>query len=93
MTDHKTEAENALHDAWKATSQDQHASLMADAQVHATLALAEQQRIANLIALAQFGDQYFIKVGLQKYADEAFNLLASATEREALGLRRDPPLR
>lgn len=43
MTDHKAMAENCLARAE-----------FTEAQVHATLYLAEQQRIANLIALGQF---------------------------------------
>jgi len=47
MTDHMTEAMRLL-----TTS-----PLTAEAQVHATLALVEQQRIANLIALVSGGDE------------------------------------
>lgn len=53
------------------------AALM-EAQVHATLALVEQQRIANLIALAQFshvaGDNENLRTTItasQKYYNQA----------------------
>lgn len=55
MTDHKAEAEHMLigwnelvnsYEGWQQTS-------VAEAQVHATLYLAEQQRAANVIAAFQ----------------------------------------
>jgi len=49
MTDHKTEAVNYLI-ASKIDARDDDGLKPAIAQVHATLYLAEQQRIANLIA-------------------------------------------
>ena len=42
--------------------------LIAEAQVHATLALVEQQRIANLIALSQAEDQSGIQSELAMQA-------------------------
>lgn len=57
--DHAAEARAALVNAdrfasnnWPLETGEQKADLIAVAQVHATLALIEQQRIANLIALA-----------------------------------------
>ncbi|MEB4614030.1 hypothetical protein [Leucobacter sp. M11] len=54
MTDHKQAAITDMEHAFQtATHEDLLTGLqMAAAQVHATLHLAEQQRIANLIALA-----------------------------------------
>ena len=37
------------------------AALLASAQVHATLALVEQQRIANLIALGKTEERYWVE--------------------------------
>lgn len=55
MTDHKAEAEKWLDpNVWREAkaADNEVPTLVAIAQVHATLYLAEQQRIANLIALA-----------------------------------------
>lgn len=55
MTDHYTEANRALQQTLNYSETDENTGALvsiAAAQVHATLALAEQQRIANLIALA-----------------------------------------
>lgn len=53
-TDHIAEARNWLDGAESArTSLAETTAFAATAQVHATLALVEQQRIANLIALSQ----------------------------------------
>lgn len=43
---------NAANESARYENHERAALLMAEAQVHATLALVEQQRIANLIALA-----------------------------------------
>ena len=56
MTDHKTEAVNYLI-ASKIDARDDDGLKPAIAQVHATLYLAEQQRIANLIALGLTGPE------------------------------------
>lgn len=53
MTDHAQEAEKLLEPLRALTAKDAAFDLEL-AQVHATLALVEQQRIANLIALGQF---------------------------------------
>ena len=57
MTDHKAKVEELLHFEDRTSN----ASLARDAvqvaQVHATLYLAEQQRIANLIALGLTGPE------------------------------------
>lgn len=50
-TDHAAEAARVLRDV-SADSNGTYADAMAYAQAHATLALVEQQRIANLIALS-----------------------------------------
>lgn len=49
--DHAAEARNCLGASGAYNGED-HAPLVAEAQVHATLALAEQQRLANIIAVA-----------------------------------------
>lgn len=51
--DHAKEARRLLFSTGQFAEQDLGVA-MASAQIHATLALVEQQRIANLIALGQF---------------------------------------
>jgi hypothetical protein len=53
--DHYAAAVSMLKDAEMSNGVDLIAAIVQGAQVHATLALAEQQRIANLIALHQEG--------------------------------------
>lgn len=55
MTDHYAEANRAVNQVLDYSETDENTGALVSilaAQVHATLALAEQQRIANLIALA-----------------------------------------
>jgi hypothetical protein len=47
---HRRAVEDALTDAAEQTSVDRKAIALAEAQVHATVLLAEEQRTANLIA-------------------------------------------
>ena len=61
--DHATEARTLLTQSYAFTSSDMvlhtgetKADVIAQAHVHATLALVEQQRIANLIAMASMAD-------------------------------------
>lgn len=56
MNDHKADAEGLLGVQWR---DDFALAQLAEAQVHATLYLAEQQRIANLIALADHAHSRF----------------------------------
>lgn len=51
MTDHKAKAESFIATELVGGSFDQTRDYIALAQVHATLYLAEQQRIANIIAM------------------------------------------
>lgn len=54
--DHATESRGLLYYATEAVPpgpSEMRSTYIAEAQVHATLALVEQQRVANLIALAQ----------------------------------------
>lgn len=44
---------NLATDAWNTNKREYASALLASAQAHATLALVEQQRIANLIALSE----------------------------------------
>jgi hypothetical protein len=53
------------------------------AQVHATMYHAEQQRIANLIALAAIPIESSV---YNEWASEALSQLANANERVVLGL-------
>jgi hypothetical protein len=68
-TDHAAEAARVLRDVL-ADSNSSYGDGMAYAQVHATLALVEQQRIANLIALAS-GDGSSWDEALPILRDEA----------------------
>lgn len=71
--------------AW-AVSQGVEAQMMAQvAQVHATLALVEQQRIANLIALNGMASELGYATGAE-LGDEVAGLLADAEIRKGLGL-------
>lgn len=87
-TDYKIEADDNLTLALEHTAGYGHLStahLIALAQVNATLAVAEQQRIANLIALA---GQQRIDTGIYETVDHDWDtttLLASDI-REGLGL-------
>ncbi|WP_087136113.1 hypothetical protein [Mycetocola reblochoni] len=78
--DHRTEALERLGDVWDPMDAEMFAaadSQVKMAQVHATLALAEQQRIANLIALYQADSDIL--------DDPRFDA-AKADIRKALGL-------
>ena len=67
MTNHAAEAQAALDLVAGIWGEDLAVDeLLAGAQVHATLALAEQQRIANLLAMASIQEQDF----LGDYVDE-----------------------
>ncbi|CAN5419957.1 hypothetical protein BH09ACT9_BH09ACT9_00160 [soil metagenome] len=102
MTDHKAEAvelidqcETGVYDGVQNTVTMQPVEALLQAQVHATLYLAEQQRIANLIALSEhaygrFGN-YAGEAGgmgtLFSYPTEQSGNMALRTEfREGLGL-------
>jgi len=53
MTDHKAEAEEYVDFMFRmGATEDVRSTAVGKAQAHATLYLAEQQRVANLIALA-----------------------------------------
>ena len=78
--DHAAEAVALLNLAAAAQHQGDPRHLIAAAQVHATLALVEQQRIANLIALT--------KETFAAYeACEALGTFATAKCGEQIGLR------
>lgn len=50
MVDHKQEAESVIGSDWGSSHT---TNALLEGQIHATLYLAEQQRIANIIALSQ----------------------------------------
>lgn len=81
MTDHYTEA-NRLIDGLHNLEGHNADFDMALAQVHATLALAEQQRIANLIAL-YVGDSKNHPAG-GEFADACYSRLADPDSIKAL---------
>lgn len=87
MTDHKAKSELLLEQI--ATRWGQIDSMLAEAQVHATLALAEQQRIANVIALASLrvapNDVLALRHLVMEPKDE-YGLQPTAAIREGLGL-------
>ncbi|WP_136053465.1 hypothetical protein [Microbacterium sp. K5D] len=57
---------------------------MREAQVHATLALVEQQRIANLLTMAQF--DHAIEDGVRLYTDLEWSAKLRQEAGERLGL-------
>ena len=88
MTDHTMLAEADLDTAARAirrsdlTEVEVITATLALAQVHATLALVEQQRIANLAALAK-------ETFAAHEASEALGTFAAAKPGERIGLRPD----
>lgn len=78
--DHAAEAVGLLNLAATTQHQGDPRHLIAAAQVHASLALVEQQRIANLIALAK-------ETFAAHEASEALGTFATATPGERIGLR------
>lgn len=90
--DHAAEALDHIHSANIAAGHGEYASSdleVKTAQVHATLALVEQQRIANLIALGQFRVGVSDLPHLRHLAVEPKgenNLQPVAEIREGLGL-------
>lgn len=84
--DHAAESALCINYA-RATESPAEAHLsMIHAQVHATLALVEQQRIANLIALFHHDPELKTGGAASEFAGEAWDLLAGQHIREALGL-------
>ena len=82
MTDHVAMAESQLDRARREVPDTYSQQLIMSAQVHATLALVEQQRIANLIAI--YGSEGSVESG---YVGNGFDLGGMADEiREGLGL-------
>lgn len=80
--DHAAEAVALLNLAVTAQHQGDPRHLIAAAHVHATLALIEQQRIANLVALAK-------ETFAAHEASEALGTFATAKPGERIGLRPD----
>ncbi len=88
MTETTDEAAEARHylghsdsrasEEWPVQTGEHKADVIARAQVHATLALVEQQRIANLIALAQ-----------ASHADVFAGLDALLSEEQLLAMRKE----
>jgi len=95
-TDHAAKAKRILEAGLEAGRQYHPAVEYAHAQVHATLALVEQQRIANLIAVAQMEggphkdvNNWTVAVKDPNgyyVADEPVGLHISTQIREGLGL-------
>ena len=69
MTDHYTEASRLINGLEILVGQNEGLDSVL-AQAHATLALAEQQRIANLIALAEADSEYG-HIALEKFPEIA----------------------
>ena len=80
--DHAAEAVALLNLAAATQHQGDPTHLIAAAQVHATLALVEQQRIANLVALTK-------NTFAAHEAREALSTLTTAKLGEQIGLRPD----
>ena len=85
--DHAAEAVESLAAAKEWDTVPEAALLVADAQAHATLALVEQQRVANLIAAMTGGDDgaSVINGPDNRYQDTAW-LAWRSDIREGLGL-------
>ncbi|EYT61650.1 hypothetical protein [Microbacterium sp. UCD-TDU] len=66
------------------TADAQHLLNILGAQVHATLALVEQQRIANLLTMAQF--DHAIEDGVRLYTDLEWSAKLRQEAGERLGL-------
>lgn len=80
--DHVAEAIRLRNQGARADYHEEQLKLFTAAQVHATLALVEQQRIANLIAMFSLSEE-----DASDAADLGFDYLAAAKEiREGLGL-------
>ena len=88
MSNHKVEAMNYLIASTIDTHGDDDRKV-AIAQVHATLYLAEQQRIGNLIALGsmQTSKETWATSARDEWVDEALSALADREPREGLGLK------
>lgn len=76
--DHKAEAEDFLESGFRATNSDAETRCVGQAHVHAVLYLADQQRIANLIAYLAIAEARGAK-------DPGYRAL-EAQIRERLGL-------
>ncbi len=73
---------NLATDAWNANQREYATALLASAQAHASLALVEQQRIANLIAI--YGSEGVVEDG---YGSKGVDFGFIVDEiREGLGL-------
>lgn len=83
--DHAAEAARVLA-ATTEPGESTYGNAMGYAQVHATLALAEQQRIANLIALYHRDPLHQTGSSASDFAEEAWDHLADSPIRRALGL-------
>jgi len=92
---HRRAMEDALTDAAEQSSVDRKAIAIAEAQVHATALLAEQQRIANLIAAydrdalvypAVNAVPHTERYALQRAEREAFEARIAGEVTEGLGL-------
>ena len=84
--DHKTEAESMLlysADMNPAVTGERAMHALGIAQVHATLYLAEQQRIGNLIAIAGWAEETSVH---EEFAEEALDKMTDSAPRKALGL-------
>lgn len=68
MTDHAAEARRILEAPGLVTRDDEARQNAAEAQVHATLALADEQRTANLLALVAFRASKGTTTGLDSEA-------------------------
>lgn len=80
-------AANITADDWATGIAVMHMKVAA-ANVHATLALVEQQRIANLIALFQRDPEELTGGAASDFASEVWDHLADAPVRQALGLNK-----
>lgn len=82
--DHATEAVRTLAQIVGVDERTNQITLALDAQVHATLALVEQQRIANLLTIAQFSHE--LGDGQRMFTAESAATQWRKEAEEALGL-------
>ncbi|UOQ60354.1 hypothetical protein MUN76_15190 [Leucobacter rhizosphaerae] len=84
--DHAEQARTLLEPLDSRYSDFDRVQFVAEAHVHATLAMVEQQRIANIIALYHHDPEKQTGGSASDFANEAWDHLADGPIRQALGL-------
>lgn len=76
--DHAEVALNNLDAAWKSPEQ---AQFLAEAQAHATLALVEERRTANLIAYLELMTEHFLNRDTFETSDKSVAVYANVSKQ------------